>query len=496
MRHSRDKRHEARKAGIVQQLKALWRFVIGLRSSRSVENRRFSARVAHGRQHESGRAFMERVGEPNASAGGDRADSLIRFSPGRMVLVGFVLIGLMWVGWRIVADTAGYNAATSDPETALAWTSSEAGALDELAYREFTKSDGDLNIARNLAERALRSNPLDARALAVLGLIAERQGEQARAGSLMRLSGARTWRDMSTQAWLLKYEIQSGDFEQALFHIDALLRTNPRFLAQTIPVFAAFTIDQRTFNSLASLLATNPPWRAGVLASLSAQLSDAGRLVQLYAALKGGQHPPEAAELRPYLDRLIKDGRYAEAYQSWRETLSPEQRTREFLLYNGDFAAPIDGLPFNWLLYPGQGVNIQIVASPGKDKGRALQFQFSGARVASFTVGQLMLLPPGEYHFTGEVRAEELRTERGLEWQISCADSPNNILARTDLVAHTTLWTGFSVVFTVPQQDCRSQWLKLEIASRTASERQIEGQVWYDNLQIGRATSGNSLEVR
>jgi hypothetical protein len=40
----------------------------------------------------------------------------------------------------------------------------------------------------------------------------------------------------------------------------------------------------------------------------------------------------------------------------------------------------------------------------------------------------------------------------------------------------------------VPPQDCRSQWLKLDIASRIASERQIEGQVWYDNLQIGRVT--------
>ena len=450
--------------------------------------------MAHGRQYESARAFRKRVSKPNVSAG-DSADSLIRFSAGRVVLVGFVLIGLIWFGWRIVADTAGYNAATSNPETALVWTPGEATALDELAYREFTKSDGDLNTARILAERALRSNPLDARALTVLGLIAERQGDQARAGNLMRLSSARTWRDMTTQAWLLKYDIQSGDFEQALLHIDALLRTNPRFLEQTIPVLAAFTVDQRTFDALARLLASNPPWRAQALASLSAQLSDAGRLVQLYAALKDSQYPAEATELKPYLDRLIKDGRYTEAYQSWRETLPAQQRTKEFLLYNGDFASPIDGLPFNWHLQPFQGVNIQIVASPDKDQGRALRFEFSGTR-ASFAVGQLMLLPPGEYSFTGNVRAQELRTQRGLEWQISCAEAPNNMLGRTDLVARTTSWSGFSVAFTVPQQDCRGQWLKLDIPARTASERQIEGQVWYDNLQIRRATSGNSLEVR
>ncbi len=401
----------------------------------------------------------------------------------------------MWLGWQIVANTASYNAATASPETALAWRSNEAAALDELAYREFRKSDGNLDAARSFAESALRANPLDARALAVLGMIAEREGDQARAANLMGLSGARTWRDMTTQAWLLKDEIQNGDFEHALLHVDAILRINPRFLDQTIPVLAAFTIDQQTFNALASFLATNPPWRAQVLGRLSTQLSDPGRLGQLYAALKDSQHPPDATELRPYLDRLIKDGKYAEAYQSWRETLPPEQRTKQSLLYNGDFAFPIDALPFNWLLQPVQGVNIQIVASPGKENGRALQFQFPGTR-ASFVVGQLMLLPPGEYRFTGSVRAQDLRTQRGLEWQISCAEAPNNVIARTELVAHTTPWASFAVGFVVPAQDCRSQWLKLDIASRTASERQIEGQVWYENLWIGEATSGNSMGSR
>jgi tetratricopeptide (TPR) repeat protein len=376
----------------------------------------------------------------------------------------------------------------------LAWMPTEAIALDELAYREFTKAGGNLDAARSLAERALRANPLDARALSVLGLIAERVGDEAGADHLMRLSGARTWRDSITQAWLLRSDIQRGEFDQALTHIDALLRTNSQFVEQTTPVLVAFALDPRSFDALARLLAANPPWRARALVRLSARLPDQ-RLVQLYAALKGSQHPPEAMELRPYLDRLIKDGRFAEAYQSWRDTLPPQQRTKEFLLYNGDFAAPIDGLPFNWILNPAQGVNIQVVAAPDKDKRRALQLQFSGARVPPLTVGQLMLLPPGEYRFTGNVRAQELRTQRGLEWQISCAGAPSNIIGRTDLVANSTPWTSFSVGFTVPQQDCRSQRLMLEIASRTASERQIEGQVWYDDLRIGRAANGNSREV-
>src|SRR5207237_4711674 len=94
---------------------------------------------------------------------------LFGLSPAKAVSFFLLLIGLISLGWKIVADTAAYNAAPSDPEVALALSSTEILALDELAYREVKKSDGDLNTARALAERALRLSPLDARALAVLG---------------------------------------------------------------------------------------------------------------------------------------------------------------------------------------------------------------------------------------------------------------------------------------------------------------------------------------
>jgi hypothetical protein len=86
----------------------------------------------------------------------------------------------------------------------------------------------------------------------------------------------------------------------------------------------------------------------------------------------------------------------------------------------------------------------------------------------------------------GRVRAEGLHAPRGMAWQISCADSPTNSLAATNLVANTMPWTAFSVDFTVAPEACRGQWLKLDIPSRTASERQIEGQIWYEDIKIDR----------
>jgi hypothetical protein len=135
-------------------------------------------------------------------------------------------------------------------------------------------------------------------------------------------------------------------------------------------------------------------------------------------------------------------------------------------------------------------MDIQVVASGVGGESRALQLQFSGARVAGFTVGQFMLLQPGEYRFTGRVRTEDLRTERGIRWQISCAEPPDTVLVFTDLAVIPMPWTDFGVKFTVLAKDCDAQRLNLEIPSRTASERRIEGQIWYENLKIERVAKG------
>ena len=249
-------------------------------------------------------------------------------------------------------------------------------------------------------------------------------------------------------------------------------------------MLAALTsADPRVFQPLTALLATSPPWRASFLSELSVRLANPARLVQLYAALKETGNPPTNEELRPYLNRLIKDGNFEQAYQTWLETLPPKQRPNETYPFNRDFDLPVDGLPFNWNLEVTTGADIQIVSLVDGGRKRALHVQFSGARV-DLAVKQLMLMPAGEYTFSGRVKTEELRTSRGLWWHIFCANNPAKTLANTELVSGTMPWTDFTVKFQVPAADCRAQWLQLELPARIEPERQIEGQVWYQYLRI------------
>jgi hypothetical protein len=404
----------------------------------------------------------------------------------RLGMIVSVLLVLTWVGWSIVSQTAARNLAESHPDVALDFVADQHVALNQLAQNELLEPDGNLDSAREWAQRALHSNPLNARALSLLGLIAERKGDQKNADALMRIAAARTWRIQMTDEWLLDRLSLRGDYLHALPYADAILRVSMEEIkVELFPVLASFTVDPRAFEALTAFLATSPPWRTWFLSELSGRLADQTRLVQLYAALSKTGNPPTNDELRPYLNRLIKDENFDLAYQTWRATLPPPQQAAiKTYPFNRDFEFPVGNLPFNWNLENVTGADIQVVSSVDSDKKRALLVEFSGTRVRSLNVRQLMLLPAGDYSFSGSVKTAELRTTRGLWWHIVCATAPANTLANTELVSGTMPWTDFTVKFQVPAGDCAAQWLQLELPARTESESRIEGQVWYRNLHI------------
>ena len=88
-----------------------------------------------------------------------------------------------------------------------------------------------------------------------------------------------------------------------------------------------------------------------------------------------------------------------------------------------------------------------------------------------------MLLPAGDYSFSGRLKTAELRTVRGLWWRIFCANASANTIANSELVSGTMPWTDFTVKFQVPATDCGAQWLQLELPARIEAELRIEGRV-------------------
>jgi hypothetical protein len=421
-------------------------------------------------------------GSSGAAIGDSRNDSAARSRKWLATTVGVLaFFALALVAVFIVADTAGHNLAISDPEGALLIAAWEPVALDELAERQLTNGSGEPSSVEDLARRALLSDPFDSRALSLLGLGAERNGDLARAEALMSLAAARSWRNPAPHVWLFAQAIRRGKFEEALTQADGLLRVYPQYAETIFPVLTVFGTDPKALAALEGALAANPPWRRSFLVGGVIGVNDR-LMTQLYQSLIHGRQPPTADEMKSYLDRLILVGRFEEAYRDWRATRSPAEAPVRYL-YNGNFEAPLDGLPFNWVFDSISGAEIQITEAPDRGNSRALRIQFSGARAKLGRVGQLLMLAPGSYDLELAVKSSSLRTERGPVWQISCAES-RVLLAETKPVTGTTPWTDLKIRFSVPSSGCNAQWLQLIIPARTASESEIEGEVWFQSFRI------------
>jgi tetratricopeptide (TPR) repeat protein len=403
------------------------------------------------------------------------------YSGSSWAILVIVFIPLVLLAAFIMADTAGHNLATSEPHLALRIAPWQPIAANQLAQKEMASAAGELDASEDLARRALVSDPLDSHALSLLGAAAERRGDLARAETLMSRAAARTWRNPGPHFWLFAQAIRRGKFEEALAQADGVLRVASDNSATIFPILTLLAVDPDGMAALEETLAANPPWRSSFLRQAVTKGASDLFMTRLYQSLIKSNQPPTTVEIRPYVDRLIQLGRFNEAYENWR-AMSSQTRTPPQFPYNGDFAAPLDGLPFNWVFDLVSGAEIDITEVLEGDS-RALRIQFPGARATLGRVGQLLMLAPGEYRLEFLVKAEDLRTERGLVWQVSCAES-RSVLAETVPITGTTPWTELKVTFSVPSSDCNAQWLKVVLPARSASESKIEGDVWFQRIRV------------
>jgi hypothetical protein len=404
-----------------------------------------------------------------------------------LVVFSLVVIAALWLGWTILANTAADSLVESNAEAALRWREDLPSALISLAEQQLTAENAspDPDEIRQLAERTLLGAPLEARALRALALSAEKGGDLDKADKLMKTAGARSRRDPTVQIWLFNRDAHRGAFEEALQHADALLRSRPNLQDRIAPTLAAFAMDPDAKTALVQALSDNPPWRPWYLQLLANQTSDPGIAYAVYAELKDTKNPPTDAELLPYLQSLVGAGRFEQAYLTWIHFLPDERRGSIHYAYNGGFDYPVTGLPFDWSMEPITGAITEIVAE-GPERGQAVRVEFANRRVAYRHLRKLLILPPGRYRVEGLAKASNLENERGLVWRIVCAEEKKQVLGETSPIKGSFDWRAFDIIFEVPQNSCRAQWLTLMLDARIALEEQVSGDAWFDDLAVRR----------
>ena len=158
---------------------------------------------------------------------------------------------------------------------------------------------------RSWAELALRNDPLNARALRILGQLAQRNSDEAHADALMQAAARRSIHESLAVYWMIRKSYEDGDYRAALHYADTLLRTRTNALELVMPMFAKMAETPQAGDELKQLLAENPPWRRQFFKQLPDSVSDARTPLDIFLALRSSPSPPTAADLSSYLKFLV-----------------------------------------------------------------------------------------------------------------------------------------------------------------------------------------------
>lgn len=384
-----------------------------------------------------------------------------------------------------LAEIRPHIAMRLEPSSAPARIAVASDALANASDMSETSHSADRHTrARTLVVEALTADPFNARGLELLGQIAVENSEEASADRFMRASATRSLRRRLALYWLSERAFARGDYEEASRFADALLRGHPRAMALASPLLTRMIELPDAQHDIVKLLSAGPPWRPDFFAHLRSGLTKPDAPLQLLLALRNSAHPPTDKEIAVYLRLLIDRRNYDLAYASWLQLLSDSRLASTGWLYNGGFAHPLSGAPFDWSIQSGRGVTIDILPTGDRSGHFALVIEAGPGRVNFLPVRQTLALPAGRYTLSGLFKGN-IRGERGFRWTVGCSEWPFKVSETQMFLGSIPRWTKFSAAIDVPD-DCRLQTIKLVLDARSESEAFISGTIQFTELSVER----------
>ena len=401
---------------------------------------------------------------------------------GTKLLVSGLLVALAIVAiWRVIVIGMSDHLASESPEQALDWDPGNPVALLAIAKKQLDEKEPAA--AQRDARKLLSREPLSGQGFVVLSEVARLQGDKAQTHELSTIALRHVPRALGPRAWLAGEQLEQRHYAEAMDEIDRILRVSPRQNEQLFPVLIELAENPEFADALAVKLMTKPAWRDGLLTAFLGKASPEA-LDQTFSALQrhGGMDVPTMGR---WIDRLVKEGAWGEAYARWVSPFSRNGLDRLTNVYNGGFETQPSGAGFDWRIGDSAGVIIERAPVTGAGESYALSLMFLGRRVDDIPVHQWLLLAPGSYHLDFRATAQDLRSDRGVEWVVACQENAQE-LASTARMNESFDWRHQGVDFEVPETGCKAQDLWLRNAGAAGAGKIIRGSISFDDFSIKR----------
>jgi hypothetical protein len=299
-----------------------------------------------------------------------------------------------------------------------------------------------------LALKALESQPINPKALRLLGYIEDAGGNSSKAETYIRMAAKLSRREPGAQLWLIEAAARQGDIRQTLVHYDIALRTKPDTQTILFPRLVGAIEDPEIRAALKPYIRSDSGWGPSFLSFAINNGKDLPVLTSLIEET-GGLSDPEEARMQEValIGRLVSERYFALARQI-------------FLQMPGAQASRISSAAFDASDRDARfgAIGWQLISDPdaggsftGDDK-RAVLSVFANSSTTRPIATKLLFLSPGAYMLHVKVSSIDRGNGGFLQWELRCpGEAGGKILWSVDRVA-ASLKARFDVPPSCPVQ--------------------------------------------
>lgn len=375
---------------------------------------------------------------------------------GKARLVAFMLV-MAVVSWDSGRRALATVVAPTNPDLALSVLSTSSAARVakfDGTLLQVQKSGGAavaVDKVRDLPGESLKWDPISAKAVRQLGILAETDGNKAQAASLMALSNKLSRRDFLTRLWLIEYEVNRDNVEGILRHYDIALRTNvdnrPLLFSQLVSALE----DPVLRTSVGRMVAQRPPWTEQFVyyavtnspqtRYVSDMLIASGNLA---AEGSGGETK------RQMLVRLLEQSEFDAIRRFYLVLPGARQEQMVSLSFREDGSEP-KAPPVTWEALQTGRVEGAISSDPG---GVAASLRvYAGPSERGLAARKILYLAPGRYGAKARAAFESMPADGGGWLVVTCVEGGNRAEIWRGSLRNPAAWPAIAVPSTCPFQE-------------------------------------------